>query len=318
MNLIYCSSPLQVLIAEQILHVYAGEEFYCVYDGDPKAEKPQYYYQRLLSQCKGGCFVPRVYHSNPLRAYLDTCTKLLMAWRLPRIQRVFVASLESSIFRLLMSGMRSAEVYTYDDGAINLSPKAFEMMNDQDDGGFIRALRSLVFIPTVAELRAMSRKHYTIFTQPNVMPNATLIPLFDSRGLETGAQAEMRRLAILLGQRAYTYDETARDIALAEEVVRRYGITHYLPHPKEDYSIEGVEYIRTPLIAEDYLLGLLREQPDLQVELYSYCSTALLNLSSVPRIRVHAIKPEGSMPLLDETFALYQSLGIPMDSISLA
>lgn len=318
MNLIYCSSPLQVLIAEQILHVYAGEEFYCVYDGDPKAEKPQYYYQRLLSQCKGGCFVPRVYHSNPLRAYLDTCTKLLMAWRLPHIQRVFVASLESSIFRLLMSGMRSAEVYTYDDGAINLSPKAFEMMNDQDDGGFIRALRSLVFIPTVAELRAMSRKHYTIFTQPNVMPNATLIPLFDSRGLETGAQAEMRRLAILLGQRAYTYDETARDIALAEEVVRRYGITHYLPHPKEDYSIEGVEYIRTPLIAEDYLLGLLREQPDLQVELYSYCSTALLNLSSVPRIRVHAIKPEGSMPLLDETFALYQSLGIPMDSISLA
>lgn len=317
MNLIYCSSPLQVLIAEQILHVYAGEEFYCVYDGDPKAEKPQYYYQRLLSQCKGGCFVPRVYHSNPLRAYLDTCTKLLMAWRLPHIQRVFVASLESSIFRLLMSGMRSAEVYTYDDGAINLSPQAFDIMNDQEDGGFIRALRSLVFIPTVAELRAMSRKHYTIFTQPNVMPNATLIPLFDSRGLETGAQAEMRRLAILLGQRAYTYDETARDIALAEEVVRRYDITHYLPHPKEDYSIEGVEYIRTPLIAEDYLLGLLREQPDLQVELYSYCSTALLNLSSVPRIRVHAIKPEGSMPLLDETFALYQSLGIPMDNISL-
>lgn len=317
MNLIYCSSPLQVLIAEQILRLYEGEDFYCVYDGDPKAEKPQYYYQRLLSQCRGGCFVPRVYHSNPLRAYLDTCSKLMMAWRLPHIQRVFVASLESSIFRLLMSGMRSAEVYTYDDGAINLSPKAFEMMNDQDDGGFIHALRRVVSIPTVSELRAMSRRHYTIFTQPNVMPNTRLIPLFESPQLAAEEGQGTRRQAILLGQRAYTHDETARDIALAEEVVRRYGITHYLPHPKEDYRIEGVEYIRTPLIAEDYLLGLLQDEPGLQIELYSYCSTALLNLSSVPRIKVHAIKPEGSMPLLDETFDLYRSLGIPMDNISL-
>ncbi|MDY3090403.1 MAG: glycosyltransferase family 52 [Porphyromonas sp.] len=316
MNLIFCTSPLQVLIAERILHEFEGEEFYCVYDGDPEAEKPQYYYQRLLSQCKGGRFIQRADYNRSRDVYLNTLALLWMALLLPKIRRMFVASPDNPNIRLLMSGMRSAEVYTYDDGAINLSPQAFSMIS-HEEGKFVSLLRSFVFIPTVAELRAMSRRHYTIFTQPNVMPNTKLIPLFESSQLAAEEGLGIRRQSILLGQRAYTYDETARDIALAEEVVRRYGITHYLPHPKEDYRIEGVEYIRTPLIAEDYLLGLLREQPDLQVELYSYCSTALLNLSSVPRIKVHAIKPEGSMPLLDETFDLYRSLGIPMDNISL-
>lgn len=32
MNLIYCTSPLQALIAERIIDLYPNEQFYCVFD----------------------------------------------------------------------------------------------------------------------------------------------------------------------------------------------------------------------------------------------------------------------------------------------
>lgn len=312
MDLFYCSSPLHVLIAERIIEEEHISDYYVIFDGDPKSQKQLHYFERLKKKAKGGTFIERRYEKTPLRAYANVLSQLWRGARIPKVKTLHVASLDSSIVRVLMSMFSWEQVHTFDDGAINLSPSAFAQMNDQDDGGFIRALRRCLFIPTVEQLKGLSKKHYSIYRQTNVMPNVQYIPLLPEAIHGTNPHSTLpatKEYRIFLGQRVYGDD---RDLGLTARMLKEYNVTHYLPHPKEDYIIEGAEYIETPLIAEDYVLNLLNEDPSCRVCLYSYCSTALINLRGLDRVEVQAIKPKGSMPLLDETFELYASLGLPV------
>lgn len=56
----------------------------------------------------------------------------------------------------------------------------------------------------------------------------------------------------LLGQPIFERDDE-KNIALAEKVIQQFGIDLYLPHPREKYELENVEYINTNLIFEDYI-----------------------------------------------------------------
>lgn len=315
MDLFYCTTPLHILIAERIIEEEHISDYYVVFDGDPNSQKQQHYFERLKSKARGGVFIKRSYEKSPLRAYANVVGLLWKGSRIPKIRTLHVASLDSSIVRVLMSMFRWEQVHTYDDGAINLSPSAFAQMNDQDDGGFIKALRRCLFIPTVDQLKGLSKKHYSIYKLSNVMPNVQYISLLPEKafGTEVEPTASIEKeYRVFLGQRVYGDD---RDLHLTAKMLSEHRITHYLPHPKEDYVIEGANYIQTPLIAEDYVLNLLNEDPNCRVLLYSYCSTALINLRGLDRVDVQAIKPKGSMPLLDETFSLYANLGLPVENV---
>ncbi len=251
---------------------------------------------------------------------MGIASRLWLGYKLRHCKRVFVASPEVLDFWLLMPSLSKAELYTYDDGTVNLSQTTWDTEHRNSyPNYFLIALARLLGIPDTQMIVARSQKHYTIFPYPNVFSNTELLELYPKEEAitadETSGQV-LRTMRIFCGQSIYDERDLQANKTITERVVRDYAIDAYIPHPREEYLVEGVEYIRTPLIAEDYLLGLLQDEPGLQIELYSYCSTALLNLSSVPRIKVHAIKPEGSMPLLDDTFDLYRSLGIPIDNIS--
>lgn len=232
-----------------------------------------------------------------------------------------------------MASMQNAELYTYDDGSLNLSPEAFKMMNTFTDNKAIRLMKRFLDIPEIKDLEARSLRHYTIYHYPNVMPRCEYISLqAEGKGLTIDAQSiqinqtqvaeatharavtqqESRVMSIFLGQRVCSFDTPDEDIALTERIITTYGIGYYLPHPKETYTIKGVEYIQTPLIAEDYILQILEENPDLEVRLYSYCSTALLNLSATPRVHVQGFRPKRYLDFLEETFDLYKEVGIPI------
>ncbi|VEI44567.1 CMP-N-acetylneuraminate-beta-galactosamide-alpha-2, 3-sialyltransferase [Actinobacillus equuli] len=47
---------------------------------------------------------------------------------------------------------------------------------------------------------------------------------------------------------------------MAERVIQQFGITAYLPHPRERYRLTEVEYINTDLIFEDYIYQAANEQ----------------------------------------------------------
>lgn len=90
---------------------------------------------------------------------------------------------------------------------------------------------------------------------------------------------------ILLGQPLFNPDGHKTKLFL-EQTIRKYGITHYFPHPRDFYLINNVTYIRTPVICEQYFAQQVYLHPDIQFDVYSFCSTATLFLCHLPNVRL--------------------------------
>ena len=74
--------------------------------------------------------------------------------------------------------------------------------------------------------------------------------------------------------------------------------------------IEGIEYLETPLVAEDYILNRLRTEPNLAFQIYGYDSSALINLARTPRIEVFSLL--GKAAEAAELHALMEKSGVVM------
>lgn len=60
--------------------------------------------------------------------------------------------------------------------------------------------------------------------------------------------------------------------------------------------IDGIRYLDTPLVAEDYILNRLKAEPDLSLKIYGYDSSALINLARTPRIEAYCLLGTASDP----------------------
>ncbi|MBH5329870.1 alpha-2,3-sialyltransferase [Eikenella sp. S3360] len=122
-----------------------------------------------------------------------------------------------------------------------------------------------------------------------------------------------RTRRILLGQPLLP--DAAGNVALAETLLRRFGIGEYFPHPRETYRISSAQYIASPLIFEDYLLECLRTEPDTRFEVYHLISTAALNVYAFPRTAVYAVRPAQAAfqtPAAVRIYEVMAQLGIPI------
>ncbi|MGM7308406.1 glycosyltransferase family 52, partial [Acinetobacter baumannii] len=81
---------------------------------------------------------------------------------------------------------------------------------------------------------------------------------------------------------------------------------YYFPHPRESKRYNGIDYIDTPLIFEDYILKLLVE--GYFVELYTVLSTAALNVASLKNIEIIVLHEENLGKNYAEFYQLFESI----------
>lgn len=115
---------------------------------------------------------------------------------------------------------------------------------------------------------------------------------------------------ILLGQALYFGADVHKNIELAHEIIARYGIDYYLPHPKESYKLTDVEYIETSLICEEYVIKYLQEHPNHELHIYTYCSSCAVNLQGILRLKIISLRPKMVPSFLCETYDLFDRVGI--------
>lgn len=242
--------------------------------------------------------------------WFDTLQMIYKGKSLGAIEAVYIASPEIDM-QLILSTHPKAEVYTYDDGLINLVPSAWEAIFNTCDGPFNRLVRKIFGTPTESDIIQRSKRHYTIYRLPNVMPRTEYLPLFQP--IQEEDRPTEHTVRILLGQMLYWDEWKERNAQLAKEVLRQYDIHYYMPHPKEGYRVDGVEYLHSPLVFEDFIMQALRDNPTTHYEVYLYCSTPSLNLHGVhPRLSFVSIKPADSPAIFDYTYQLIQEAGIPV------
>lgn len=317
MVLLYCTTLLQTLVAERIVERYPDEQYY-LYFGSPRENNERYrlYYDRLRARCRYSVFEEEREVVYGLKGTLQRWGRLLYLaghLRLLGVHRVYVASIDDVRVQILMGLLpRSIEFQTFDDGTLNLNPEAWEHFFALEGWPFSIPRLIRHYFPTGRELYHRSQMHYTIFRAKNVFCNTQYLSLFENAGkmsdLSVGGGND-KVVNIFVGQHVYDPYHLEQGRRLINALVQHFHIDSYLPHPKELYIVEA-PYVNTSLIAEDYVLGLLRSDPLLKINLYSFCSTALLTLNGVAGINVVSIKPRGAASMHDSTYAIIEQMGI--------
>lgn len=308
MNLIICCTPLQVLIAEKIMTMHPDKPFFGVMLHTVENAKFEHYKARLKAKMNG--FFSMLLHKDRKNLLKQICF-LKRTFAGKTFERVFVANFTELQIQFLLSTIRFSELNTFDDGTVNIV-KQSPFLNPDPNTLIRRGINLLLGNKyNSTKLRQLSQRHYTIYHGfPNIIENTVNVPLMGSVAAENELN-EGKVLNILLGQPVYTDD--SQNIALAEEVIQQFQIDYYLPHPRERYRIDNVQYIHTPLIFEDYISQQAVNQ---KYRVYTYFSSAILNImGKSPNIEVIALRVETEQADFIACYDLFEQVGITVIDI---
>lgn len=299
MNLIICYTPLQVLIAEKIMAQHPNEKFFGLMLYSATNAKFDYYREKLALNCEQ--FFAMHQHTDRFRLLKETA---LLKWRFSgqSFDKVFVASINDLQIQTVLSSIQFNILFTFDDGTANIiSNSCFHVEPPQT---FIRKLVNFLFCNryNLAKIKSLSQGHYTLYPQfPNIIEKRIPIELVQ---LAETKNEQNETINLLLGQPVYL--DAEKNIHLAQKMVEKFNISHYLPHPREQYRVDKVKYIETPLIFEDYL----QSHPEKQYRVYTYFSTAVLNVMNLPNVEIVILRINTENPAFEACYSLFEQLNI--------
>lgn len=315
MNLIICATPLHMRIAERIIEKDPKEEYFILTYLNTYNSKTLYYHEQLIKRCRGGIVVIKSDKEGTINAYLNILKLLSIGLRIPKCKTVYLTNTNVPDIHLMLVRQRKAEIITFDDGTRNI------IDDIPEDFFYFKLLQIYLYkynlIPSNQYLKNQHSKHYSIYKYPNNMGPSEYLPLFTTDTESEGKKFNKEEL-ILLGQPIYELEiqSKIKNTTLTEQVIKDYHINKYFPHPRENYHISDVEYIDTPLIIEDYLIQELKEHPERKYIIYSYCSTAVLNLQGISnQIEFVLLKPQDVPELLQGVYTLFEKLGLQITQL---
>lgn len=301
MNLIICCTPLQVLIAEKIIELHPGEKFCGVIITPVYNEKYLFYHAKMDKICcKTYLICTRKY--SRLFIYINIFVLKMLLWG-KSFKKIFISNINDVIIQAIISKFSNSDLYTFDDGTINISPNNFGFSRNK--GCFKRALRLLLGIyEDIDTIKERSKSHYTIYPNfPNIISNVINIKLINE---ECNLFYKDDAVRIMLGQSIFTDDDKNKSII--KKIIDEYKINLYFPHPLEGFYIDNVTYIDTPLIFEDYLINHLSCRKCI---IYTFFSSAALNISNLNNVEVISFKvKELENPSWLEVYTLFEKSGI--------
>lgn len=312
-SLVICASPLQAMIAERIIALHPREEFHLIiYSLAGMSDKYNYYAQRLAKKCQSVRYIKNdIFRSSsclPVLIFYIIYYRILYWLNYRFIEKIYVSSYEHVPIRLLIGSLNSdIQIYSFDDGLINLLSDTYSRSKSDDTSLLYRTFN----VDYPSSIKAKLGGHYTIYNIPTAShTNSHQISLFNIE--ETNEVIDITsHLSVFLGQPLFEFDAAPiKSKQLTQAVFWELRCHLYLPHPREDYKVDGVEYIDTPLIAEDYLLQELEKHPERRYTVYSYFSTTLMNLKDHPRIKMVACRPASVPERWQESYELLERMGI--------
>lgn len=320
-NLFICLTPLQALIAQHLIRQTAPTpaDLLMVCYAEADNAKFRHYYQQTAQLCRHAQFV-RVPRNTWLREIVLPCiTRSLVS----SYDTIYVASIDNPNVQYPLSHLHFNRLETFDDGTANLYPNSI-LYRTQYYGKKARIIRKLQGIRyTTEDLRALSAQHHTLYpTQNNIATPTIPLQLWANHDIDEHSDS-LNVQKILLGQPLF--DRETDNIALFQTLQNwvnaqspQTAPLSYLPHPREHYTVNQIEYINTPLIFEDYLGQQLQQHPHTEFHIYHIASTGALNVANFPRTHIHAIQPQGELfkqATFQYLYDLMKQMGIPIHTL---
>lgn len=282
-SLIMCVTPLQMIIAEKIIQLNPKEDFDLLVIALSDNDKYRYYYSRLKNIC-----VSSLYYATEkgLKGFINYIRKLNEIKLNKGYENLYLASIDFRHFQYILSRNKKAHIYTFDDGTANVIPNSLYYLNSKPKLLKRIIWRGLGIKHYMEDIKKLSLNHYTIYKGvPNIIEKTQLIKLYKDDELTYSVANKI--VSIYLGQpleeisTIFTTDYIAQAIS-------KIKIDFYYPHPREKSIPEGnYRVIMSPLVFEDYIINFLKDNPKVQIHVYSFISSAILNIANLERIEVN-------------------------------
>lgn len=278
-------TPLQMLIAEKIIESNLHTEFDLLVIVMNDNDKHKYYYNRL----KRICFNTLYYTMEAgLSAFLKSKLQLKKNYLDKDYQELYLASIENRDFRYIISKNRYSKIFTFDDGIGNIVPSSELYLKSKPNLLKIAIFKAFGIKYYKEDIRRLSLLHYTIYENiPNIVNNTQLIKLYKDDVLYSTKPTKI--LKIYLGQPLFDLSSQFHNNYVVK-TIESLKIYFYYPHPREKELPSGdFDIIESSLVFEDYIVDYLRNNLDVQVDVYSFLSGTLLNIANLKRVSVKYI-----------------------------
>lgn len=283
--LIICSTPLQMVIAGKIIGLNSNKDFDLLAITPNDNVKYRVYYKELKKLCKNSLYyIPKKGRLGFLHFMRELNLKKINS----DYKCIYLANIDSRNCQYIISKNDLANIYTFDDGIANIISNDIYYSNNTPIIWKKIIWRFIGLKYYIKDIREKSLLHYTIYEDiPNITEKTHLIRLYEN--YESKPVITNKTVSIYIGQPL----EEISDIFTTEHILKslqKLNIDFYYPHPRENIIPQGnFEIIESELIFEDYIIRYLQNNPEVKLSVYSFISSAVLNLSSLDRVELNYI-----------------------------
>lgn len=325
MNLIICTTPFQVLLAEKIFNKRPNEEYIFRYISINKSDKTEYYYRRLADKINNSEFIHADFKNGVelIVFCIKEKIKSILNNEYSKVNRIILGSIDNNHIHIhihihnIIHNNKNVVIETFDDGTANLYKESF-FYQDTPFSRKMRVLRWFLCRGTdMALLKRMDVKHYSVYkNRENIINNVEYLPLFSYENKIGNSSANNHIERLFLGQPIYEMDTTrtydkAKHKHLIIKLAQSLEIDYFIPHPREEYYLELEDkYIDTPMIFEDYFFN--KYDSNVKYKVYTFFSGAVLSLTSLPNVEVVLIRISNFPIDLDKIYTMMMGFGLPV------
>ena len=251
-----------------------------VYVTQYMTEKDYFYFDRIKGNADH--FIIETKKSGGIIQLLSTIKKL----KKHKFKKVFLAQVKTAYNRFILSSLNQTfELYSFDDGIGNLIQKGYL---DTKDEHFLSQAYFNLFNKKYLYKNFVARisSHFTIYP-PKLNIFSNCVPIKLASGISQDKN-NIKTVSILLSSPFYDLNVLPKNknIHIFDQALKILTPDYFLPHPKDTLynrlDLSNTNVVRTHLIAEEWILEMAKE---LNIELFSFGSTTLLNLVTSPNVR---------------------------------
>lgn len=268
MNVIFCTSPFQVLVAKEVVG-YVKEDFIGVYLKMSDDPRQQIYAERMKEFCSEVLILEAKTAFHVIKEYFHGKS----------ITNLYLASLDNPV-ALSVFDPSSMGLYTFDDGSTSVIPK--NMYSVAQD-------RCIPYTKLIlSEVISLSKRHYTVFEDCILFPKDKQVLLQLNLEPTNFRRAKNgKTLRVFLGQYLGSL-QSREDLEitkkLTSKVLEGQGVDYYYPHPRVPLNLYNEHSRETSLCFEEEIYNLLEEYEF--VEVHGFYSTSLLLVKDIEGVSV--------------------------------
>jgi beta-galactosamide-alpha-2,3-sialyltransferase len=276
-NLFLCRTPLQARICLKIIENKIIDDFDFIYFTQNNTNIDREYFSQLEAKSARALYLYVSQKRPDILNHLIGIWKLQRQWRMDDYTGIYLASIDSLVFRYVIKKNPQATLRSFDDGTANITPSSlYYMLGKYKKSNFYGMLMRL---PTAEKIKARLQQHYSIYPGfENFIDyrKISFISIFSQIASNTRS-AEKGSLTFFIGQPFHEYLDVSQIVTLKTWLAKQH-IDFYIMHPRE----------RSPLVTNIPVLdneGMLAEDAifkaagNYRPRIFSSYSTLLFNIN---------------------------------------